>query len=104
MTHVTCRLTAKNRDQLRNPTLGNRVWATFTFYYTIRCDTRRYFNVRSKADMSHMRVARLSCSQTACDWMTGRKRSHSDFIQLTAKWGAGGDNVASRQYYYGTNN
>ena len=30
MTHVTCRLTAKNRDQLRNPTLGNRVWASFT--------------------------------------------------------------------------
>ena len=29
MTHVTCRLTAKNRDKLRNPTLGNRVWATF---------------------------------------------------------------------------
>ena len=28
-THVTCRLSAKNRDQLRNPTLGNRVWATF---------------------------------------------------------------------------
>ena len=24
MTHVACRLTAKNRDQLRNPTLGNR--------------------------------------------------------------------------------
>ena len=32
MTHVTCRLTAKNRDQLRNPTLGNRVRATFTFF------------------------------------------------------------------------
>jgi len=31
MTHVTCRLTAKNWDQLRNTTLGNRVWATFTF-------------------------------------------------------------------------
>jgi len=29
MTHVTFRLTAKNRDQLRNPSLGNRVWATF---------------------------------------------------------------------------
>jgi len=29
MTHVTCWLTAKNRDQLWNPTLGNRVWATF---------------------------------------------------------------------------
>ena len=34
MTHVTCRLTVKNRDQLRNPTLGNRVWATFTFLST----------------------------------------------------------------------
>ena len=29
MTHVTCRLTAKDRDQLRSPTLGNQVWATF---------------------------------------------------------------------------
>ena len=32
LTHVTCRLTAKHRDQLRNPTLGNLVWATFTFF------------------------------------------------------------------------
>ena len=31
MTHVTCRLTAKNWNQLGNPTLGNQVWATFTF-------------------------------------------------------------------------
>ena len=31
MTHVTCRLTAKNRNQLRNPTLSSRVWAIFTF-------------------------------------------------------------------------
>ena len=30
MTHVTCRLTARNRDQLRDRTLGNGVWATFT--------------------------------------------------------------------------
>ena len=29
MTHITCRLTAKNRGQLRNPTLGDRVWASF---------------------------------------------------------------------------
>ena len=35
MTHVTCRLTAKNRDQLRNTTLGNRVWATFTFFRSL---------------------------------------------------------------------
>jgi len=32
MTHVTCRLTAKNRDQLRNPRLCNWVWATFIFF------------------------------------------------------------------------
>jgi len=32
MTHVTCRLTAKNLDQLRNPTLSNRVWSTFAFF------------------------------------------------------------------------
>ena len=38
MTHVTCRQTAKNRDQLRNPTLGNRVWATFLYsVYLYRC-------------------------------------------------------------------
>ena len=33
MIHVTCRLTATNRDELRNPALGNRVWATFTFFH-----------------------------------------------------------------------
>jgi len=37
MTHITCRLTAKNRDQLQNPTLGNRVWATFTFFTFFTC-------------------------------------------------------------------
>jgi len=31
MTHVTCRLIVEIRDQLRNPKLANRVWATFTF-------------------------------------------------------------------------
>ena len=35
MTHATCRLTTKNRDQLRNPTLGNRVWATFFAMYKL---------------------------------------------------------------------
>jgi len=34
------RLTANNRDQLQNPTLGNRVWAsaTFTFYGDSACN------------------------------------------------------------------
>jgi len=34
MTHITCRLTAKNRDRFRNPTLRNWVLATFTFYHS----------------------------------------------------------------------
>ena len=38
---ITCRLTAKNRDQLRNPTLGNRVWATFTFLLHCNVVVRR---------------------------------------------------------------
>ena len=32
MIDVTCRLTAKNQDQLRNPTLGNRVWTNVYLY------------------------------------------------------------------------
>ena len=36
MTQVTCRLTAKNRDRLQDPTLGNRVWATFTFLQMVQ--------------------------------------------------------------------
>jgi len=57
MTHVTCRLTAKNRGQLRNLTLGNRVWATFTFFtYSLRSsvdskqtDTTDRFTVSTNA-------------------------------------------------------
>ena len=44
VTRIICRLTAKNWDQLRNPTLCNRVWATCTFsmntvcmYGTLQC-------------------------------------------------------------------
>jgi len=39
--YVTCTLTAKNRDQLLNPTLGNRVWATFTFFVLVRGSRER---------------------------------------------------------------
>ena len=50
MTHVTGRLTAKNRDQLRNPTLGNRVWATFTFSCTCVCSAMRIAQLGRGAD------------------------------------------------------
>ena len=38
MTQVTWGLTAKNRDQLRNPTLRYRAWATFLVYRTTCSD------------------------------------------------------------------
>ena len=44
MTHATCRLIVKNRDQLRNRTFGNRVWATFTFTFYISPSFRRVVN------------------------------------------------------------
>ena len=34
-------------------------------------------------------VAKVSCPRMACNWTTGRKISHSNSIQLTAKWGVG---------------
>jgi len=43
MTRVTCRLTAKNWDQLRNPMLGYRVWATFLWYSNWPTDIQRLF-------------------------------------------------------------
>jgi len=37
----------KNRDQLRNPTLGSRVWATFTFLpLEVFLNDMRYINPR----------------------------------------------------------
>ena len=55
MTHVTCRLTVKNRDQPWNPTLGNRVWATFTFLRSI--------------------LGEINYFVCNCIWIAGRSRS-----------------------------
>jgi len=44
MIHVTCRQTAKYRDQLRNPTLGNRVCATFSFL------TKNVYNINKNIE------------------------------------------------------
>jgi len=45
--HRTCRLTAKDWDQPRNPTLGNRVWVTFTFFISISIqDTENHIILR----------------------------------------------------------
>ena len=58
MTHVICRLTAKNRDQLRNPTLGSRVRATFTvFTWVIGLHEQRAVHVVVSAWLPHQQPA-----------------------------------------------
>ena len=62
MTHVTCRLTAKNRDQLRNPTLGNRVWATFTFFsHTQACSRLLHGGAEEPCCSQSQRVGWSGC-------------------------------------------
>ena len=59
ITHVTCRLTVKNRDQLRNPTLGNRVCAVFFTRVGLP-------NAQSDIQTSE-RATHISCPFDACD-------------------------------------
>ena len=67
MTHVTCRLAAKNRDQLRNRTLGNRVWATFS------SDLRAIFFALSyfiDSSQNPLTLFILVCNQFTCAYVT----------------------------------
>ena len=69
MTDVTCRLTTKNRDQLQDPRLGNRVWASFTFFYLSGATTattttsvddvlnkKRFQNIINQQQHTHTRL------------------------------------------------
>ena len=58
MTHITCRLTAKNRDQLRNPTLDNRVYGLPLPFTCI-------------------------CRQPTCDWITAATHEPVGFLSRT---------------------
>ena len=62
MTHVTYRLTTKNRDQLRNPTFGNRVLATFTFFTS---DYLRY--LRKKIICNPLSHPTWKCTTLTCE-------------------------------------
>jgi len=100
MIHVTCRLTAKNRDQLRNPTLSNRVWATFTFlHWRQLANTGRSFCSASNTNMGGANVR----SRSATWLLSGvrsvsvggkrpqgsgaqRCRCHSQLITFSPRW------------------
>jgi len=61
MTHITCRLTAKNRDQLRNLALGNRVRATFLQQHANEAfvhirDSRYFFPFTASTTISFKRA------------------------------------------------
>jgi len=80
MTHVTCRLTTKNRNQLRNPTLGNQVglWATFTFAHIILSVDRRQIS-----DWSiRLRVCSYSLTLTSCLVRLNAKSRHGGLYVL----------------------
>jgi len=67
MIYVTCSLTAKNQDQLRNHTLGNRVWAILPFLLVVHgTKSVRYRDgvdnaVVENSSISIMRMRWLSC-------------------------------------------
>ena len=64
MTHVICRLTAKNWYQLRKPTLGNQVWATLTFFTANRAVAYLCRQARTARDRSRQeRSSRLTSSR-----------------------------------------
>jgi len=66
MTHITCRLTAKNRDQLRNPTLDNRVYG---LPLPFTCICRQRCILRKPTDGDRLNDVRLDYS---CNTRTGR--------------------------------
>jgi len=77
MTHVTCRLTAKNRDQRQNPTLGNRVWANFYLFTIGRCGFFHVLltvNARSEhwSFDTMFDTSRIKLTRTL-DWVGGEK-------------------------------
>ena len=101
-------LTAKNRDQLRNPTLGSRVWATFTFLVP----TRRWRHSARCSPGRHLRAPGLLIVSST-QRMRGTERPYTElagaressiidvklFVVINARcaWWTGRLNVACLQ-------
>ena len=80
-------LTAKNRDQLRNPTLRNRVWATFTFFTRVS----RYQKGKTNLDFAEARDSewqwhQLGCVQVCTSLQTDNHASTPPLSFLQAKF------------------
>ena len=85
MTHVTCRLTTKNRDQLRNPPLGNRVWATFTFLRLnfVRIHTAYYLSLKEEVSLAN-RLRGAICREAR--WAGERFDGHARAVLEQYSW------------------
>ena len=98
MTHVTCRLTAKNRDQFWKPTLGNRVWATFTFLQLgLHCEIEQVWQhgtARICPPLLQQSID-ISCPEGA------RQRTCSSGFAAVGPWGDSRTDACSA--YYVTN-
>ena len=67
MIHV-CRLTAKNRDRLQNPTLGDQVWATFLPLYINQETATDFGNKLTRSQrQAEQRMAPYVCMQICTD-------------------------------------
>jgi len=77
MIHVTCRLTAKNRDQLRNPALGNRVWANVTFFM-LALAAAEYAYMKGDREIED-----TACMQNIAGISKGKKSSQMSNAQFT---------------------
>jgi len=76
--YVTCRLTAKNRDQLLNPTFGNRVWATFTFLFYCPVVVCQLLGLRHcVVQVWTVRCCSAAVSATLCPAVNSSRRSTS---------------------------
>jgi len=87
MTHVTCRLTAKNRNQLRNPTLGNRVWATFTFFLQEELANVNMAKYRKLQQEMEGAVERADMAENTLGQLRARNRSASVAPESTTTFG-----------------
>jgi len=88
MTHVTCRLTAKSRDQLQNPTLGNRAWATFYLFKSLYNTNRKSYLGSRLVLIPPACCSDRKCSKSplASTDLAIRRRSycpHASFVGLT---------------------
>jgi len=67
MIHVTCRLTAKNRDQLRDPTLGNRLCMGYLNLSTHQTHNSSEYSIYPQYCVRARVLSRLQCPSCGRD-------------------------------------